>query len=70
MPVAPCRANFFFRDLGLIRPASVLNAVTAGFESAPKSLPAWLLYDARGAQLFDSFAHAGLLRNCASKPPY
>ena len=46
--------NFFFRDLGLIRPASVLSAVMAGFESAPKSLPAWLLYDTRGAQLFES----------------
>src|SRR5262245_47461803 len=47
-------ANFFFRDLGLIRPQSVLSAVMAGFESARKSLPPWLLYDARGAQLFQA----------------
>jgi dimethylhistidine N-methyltransferase len=45
-------ANFVFRDLGLIRP-SVLQAVTEGLESTPKRLPAWLLYDARGAQLFE-----------------
>jgi dimethylhistidine N-methyltransferase len=47
-------ANFFFRDLGLIRQGSLLQAVTAGLESTPKKLPAWLLYDARGAQLFES----------------
>ena len=47
-------ANFFFRDLGLIRHWSVMRAVTDGLESTPKKLPAWLLYDARGAQLFES----------------
>ena len=47
-------ANFFFRDLGLMRPSSVLRAVLDGFEATPKWLPAWLLYDARGAQLFES----------------
>ena len=47
-------ANFFFRDLALIRHWSVKRAVTEGLQSSPKKLPAALFYDARGAQLFES----------------
>lgn len=47
-------ANFLFRDVALIRPWSIQRAVMEGLESAPKRLPAALLYDARGAQLFES----------------
>ncbi len=37
-----------------MRPRSLLQVAVEGLECVPKRLPAWLLYDARGAELFES----------------
>jgi len=47
-------ANLFVRDLVSMRTRSLLQVVAEGFECTPKRLPASLLYDMRGAELFAS----------------